>query len=548
VEQEMERNTRNGSMPGTLDRRQFMLGSAAAAAMFNASAASAAQPLRLGISLIDIPRLWGSPDGGFEGMRFGGYTIYDALVTWDLSQGDGPCALVPGLATSWKHDDVDKTRLIVTLREGVKFHDGSAFDADAAVWNFDSIFNEKSPQFSATRAGVTRSRVPTVARAEKIDDKTIAVITTMPDASVIYQLSLLLFVSPTQYAKLGNDWAKFSLNPSGTGAFKFTGLVPRTRLDLARNADYWDAKRIPKSELVQLVPIPDANARVAALRSGQIDFMESVPPDTIPSLKAAGLQVVSNIYPHTWNWAFSHLPDSPYRDVRVRQAANLAIDRQGIVALLNGTAAPAKGMVPQNSPWFGKPGFEPRFDLAEAKRLMTAAGYGPNNRAKTKTLIANSGGGQMVPLLMNDFIQANLAEIWIDVEFQVVDFITLFTAYRNGATAPSAKGVHAINLASPVQDPGTPFLRGFAREMTGRGANWGAYINPEVDALIDAARGAFDPAVFDGTVTKLQELLVKEAVTLMVVHDTNPRAMSPKVKGFVAPQNWFADFAPVAVS
>ena len=130
----------------------------------------------------------------------------------------------------------------------------------------------------------------------------------------------------------------------------------------------------------------------------------------------------------------------------------------------------------------------------------------------------------------------------------MVDFITLFTAYRNGSTAPAAKGVHAINLATPVQDPGTPFLRGFAREMTGRGGNWGAYANPEVDALIEAARATFDPAAFDGTVTKLQELLVKEAVTLMVVHDTNPRAMSPKVKGFVAPQNWFADFAPVAVS
>ena len=84
------------------------------------------------------------------------------------------------------------------------------------------------------------------------------------------------------------------------------------------------------------------------------------------------------------------------------------------------------------SPWFGKPSFQPRFDLAEAKRLMTEAGYGPSKRVKTKTLIANSGGGQMVPLMMNEFIQSNLAEIWIDVEFQVVDFVTLFTAYRNG--------------------------------------------------------------------------------------------------------------------
>ena len=228
------------SESGMIDRRQFMAGSAAAAAMFSASMANAAQPLRLAISLIDIPRLWGSPDGGFEGMRFGGYPIYNSLAIWDLSQGDGPCQLVPGLATSWKHDDTDKTRFIVTLRENVKFHDGSPFDADAAIWNFESVFNEKAPQYFATRAAATKSRMPTVIRAEKIDDKTIAVITAMPDASVIYQISFLLFVSPTHYAKLGNDWAKFSLNPSGTGAFKVAALVPRTRLDLVRNADYWE--------------------------------------------------------------------------------------------------------------------------------------------------------------------------------------------------------------------------------------------------------------------------------------------------------------------
>ena len=393
---------------------------------------------------------------------------------------------------------------------------------------------------------MTRSRVPTVVRAERSTTRRLP--SSRPCRTQASSISFHFCCSSVRrntpsLATTGPVLA----HPSGTRAFKFTAMVPRTRLDLARNADYWDAKRIPKSELVQLVPIPDANARVAALRSGQIDFMESVRPTRSEpeSRRDLGCQQHLSAYLELGVQSSS---DSPYPDVRVRQAANLAIDRQGIVALLNGTAAPAKGMVPQNSPWFGKPGFEPRFDLAEAKRLMTAAGYGPNNRAKTKTLIANSGGGQMVPLLMNDFIQANLAEIWIDVEFQVVDFITLFTAYRNGSTAPAAKGVHAINLATPVQEPGTPFLRGFAREMTGRGGNWGAYANPEVDALIEAARATFEPAAFDGTVTKLQELLVKEALNLMVVHDTNPRAMSPKVKGFIAPQNWFADFAPVAVS
>ena len=81
-------------------RREFLLGSAAFAAMMTSGPATAAQPFRIAISLIDLPRMWGSPDGGFEGMRFGGYTVYDALVIWDLSH-EGPSKLMPGLATSW---------------------------------------------------------------------------------------------------------------------------------------------------------------------------------------------------------------------------------------------------------------------------------------------------------------------------------------------------------------------------------------------------------------------------------------------------------------
>ena len=81
-------------------RREFLLGSAAFAAMMTAAPASAAQPFRIAISLIDLPRMWGSPDGGFEGMRFGGYPVYDSLLIWDLSH-EGPSKLMPGLATSW---------------------------------------------------------------------------------------------------------------------------------------------------------------------------------------------------------------------------------------------------------------------------------------------------------------------------------------------------------------------------------------------------------------------------------------------------------------
>src|SRR5580693_2624916 len=90
--------------------------------------------LRIGMTAADIPLTTGQTDQGGEGKRFMGYTLYDALINWDLSSADKPSGLVPGLATSWKVDAADKTRWLFTLRQGVKFHDGSDFKADAVVW------------------------------------------------------------------------------------------------------------------------------------------------------------------------------------------------------------------------------------------------------------------------------------------------------------------------------------------------------------------------------------------------------------------------------
>ncbi len=531
-------------------RRAFLTGAASAwaAAAIDPAAGQASETLRVAISLLDIPRLWGSPDGGFEGLRFGGYPIYDALANWDL-RNETSARLTPGLATSWQVDPADKRRWIVQLREDAVFHDGSRFDADAAKWNFDSILDPKAPQYDSARAGMTRPRMASIMKAEKLGDSAIAVFTEAPDAITPYQLSFLLMVSPRQFAALGNDWIKFAATPSGTGPFRVARLVPRTRLELARHERYWDPARIPKVAGLTMLPIPDANSRVAALRSGQVDFIESVPPDTIASLKGAGFTVLGNLYPHMWGWRLSTLPESPFADLRVRRAMNLGVDRDAIVQLLNGTAVPARGLVDPSSPWFGRPQFDIRFDPAEARRLMTDAGFGPKRRLKAAVLISNSGGGQMQPLPMNELIQANLAEIGVDVEYKVVDFITLFTAYRNGVKAPTAAGASAINLASPTQEPASSILRGFLSEFAPpRGTNWDYYANPEMDRLLRAAREEFEPARFDQAIARAHEHIVENSTFLFVVHDTNPRGLSPRLHGFTQPRNWFADFTSISVS
>ena len=283
------------------------------------------------------------------------YTIYDPLVAWEMDVAERPGKLVPGLATEWKVDDADKKKWRFTLRQGVKFHDGSDFNADAVIWNFDKVLNDKAPQFDKRQSAQVKTRLPSVASYAKVDDTTIEIITKAVDSFFPYQMLWFLVSSPAQYEKLGKDWDKFASQPSGTGPFKLTKLVPRELAELTKNADYWDKKRLPKADRSILIPMPEALTRTNALLAGQVDLIETPAPDAVPQLKSAGMKIVDNVTPHVWNYHLSVLPGSPWTDIRLRKALNLAIDRDGVVGLMNGLAKPAKGQVDPSSPWFGKP-------------------------------------------------------------------------------------------------------------------------------------------------------------------------------------------------
>ncbi|MBL8569254.1 MAG: ABC transporter substrate-binding protein [Phreatobacter sp.] len=533
-----------------LSRRTVLKGAAlaaGAASLPGMVAGQAAAPLRIGISLSDVPRMWGGPEGGFEGIRFGGYMAFDALINWDLSKADAPSTLTPGLATAWAVDPADKKRWLITLREGVTFHDGTPFDVDAAIWNLDSIFKADAPQFHQPRVGLVRSRLSSLAAYEKVDAKTIAITTNVVDGMFPYQLSFMWYVSPARWKELGGDWQKFTQRPAGTGPYKVVSVTPRERVELEANTAYWDAKRVPKTGRTVLLPIPDGNARIAALRAGTIDVAETLPPDAIPSLKAAGMQVVQNSYPHIWSWRLNVNPGTPFADVRVRKAANLAIDREGMVQLLSGTARAAKGKVLPGDPWYGNPTFDIRYDVEAAKKLMIEAGYGPNKRLDVVAVIASGGGGQMVPMPMNEMMQENLKDIFIDVKFEVVDFTTIINMLRGGTRSDQQKGFHALNIAIPSIDPTTGWVIYDSALTNPRGVNWGWYSNPAVDAAIKAMREAFEPGAQNEAMGKLHTLLVDDAAALFVVHDLNPRGLSPRVKGFVQARNWFQDYTPITI-
>jgi len=543
----------------------FLTLSLACAVMALAAPSAWAQEktLRIAMTAADIPRTLGQPDQGFEGNRFTGIPIYDALTQWDLSKADAPSVLIPGLATSWAVDAKDKTKWVFKLRPGVKFHDGSAFNADAVVWNVQKVLDKEAPHFDASQVGVTASRMPTLRSARKIDELSVELSTSEPDSFLPINLTNLFMASPTQWAaklqavpasvtvpaeRAKAAWTAFAADPSGSGPFKVTRFLARERLELAANKSYWDAKRVPKIDKVVLLPMPEANARTAALLGGQVDWIEAPSPDAVPQITQRGFKLYTNAQPHVWPWQLSFVEGSPWLDKRVRQAANLCIDRAGMKQLLGGMMAEPKGTVPPGHPWWGNPKFDIRYDVKAAQSLMTQAGFSAAKPLKVKVQISASGSGQMQPLPMNEFAQQSLKQCFFDVDFDVIEWNTLFTNWRKGAKDPSANGASAVNVSFAAMDPFFAMVRFVStKTFPPVSNNWGYYGNAEVDKLVADARNAFDDKARDAALAKLHAYIVEDAPFVWIAHDVGPRAMSPKVKNVVQPRSWFIDIATMTM-
>ena len=427
-----------------------------------ATHAKAESVLRVAMTAADIPINIGQPDQGFEGFRFMGYMLYDGLVLWDLSKSDESAGLMPGLAESWSVDPNNPERWIFNLRKGVKFHDGSDFTADDVVWNYDKVTKTDAPQYEPKQAALVASRIPALKEVNKIDDHTIEIITDGISAYVPYQVTYWFMSSQEHYEKVGS-WAEYAKAPSGTGPWKFVSQTPRAKVEMVANKDYWDPARVPKVDRVVLRPIPEASARVAALLSGQVDFVEAPPPDAIPRLKSSGMNIITNAYPHNWAIHPSRIEGSPWNDINVRKAANLCIDRPGMVQMLGGMAIASEGHVAPGDKWFGNPEFKISYRPDEARELMAASGFSADKPLTVKIAISTSGSGQMQPLPMFEYLQANLNECFFNVEAEVMEWNALTSFARKPASADEAvsKGINAVIISRATQDPYSGFERFF---------------------------------------------------------------------------------------
>ena len=492
--------------------------------------------LIIGMTAGNVPSLDTQLAGeqGYEGYRFVGNQLYDGLTRFNLLQSTTVPQIVPDLATSWSADST-ATKWTFHLRSGVTFQDGTPFNADAVIFTLNRDYVPSFKYYSAAVGAEAASLTPGIKAFSKINESTVQITTKLPDSHLPSDLATLYIPSPTAVEKEGNTG--FNLKPVGTGPFEFISEVTGQQLVLGPNEHYWAGA--PKLAKLILKPIPDPSARIAALRSGEVNWIEYPTPDDIASLTSSGDQIKENSYDHIWPWLFD-TAEKPWTNVKVRQAANYAINRQAMATdLLHGTATPAYQLIPPANAAYSPTNFAYTYDPAKAKQLLAAAGY-PNGFTATVSY-PTSGSGNMIPGPMNEELQSDLAKVGIHITLVPMEWSTMLS--------------QLVSDKVPGGDSATNISLSFQQEsiwqelfMTGSPINITHFSNPQVDKLLTEAQSTVNNAARYKLYQQAGNIITKDAAWLFVVNDENPRALAPSVHGFIEPKSWFVNLTTVWVS
>lgn len=254
--------------------------------------------LRIAMTCAALPNTDSEPTEGQEGYRFVSFQLYDALVKWDASSETEAGKIIPGLATSCEQNPENPKRWTFHLREGVKFHDGTDFNADCVIFALDRVMNPDFEYYSTTCAASVGSFLANIESYAKVDDYTITIDTVQDNnAYLIYDLPYIMIPSMEAVKEKGDGFADA---PVGSGPFRFVSKIAGQELVMERNENYWG--NVPQIKTLILKPISDASARLAALQSGEVDWAEVVPVESLESLKSQGYQVKLNDYMQYFMW------------------------------------------------------------------------------------------------------------------------------------------------------------------------------------------------------------------------------------------------------
>lgn len=494
------------------------------------------------VDIIDPPASFGGWNTGRVVQQ-----MFESLVEDDLSAEGLPYTrLVPALAEKHQLSE-DGLTYTFSLRRNVHFHDGTPFDAEAAKFNIDRMWNVDAPQYSATAADYNQIATQSIRNVQVVDSHTLEITLREPYADFLRYMTQedapgsFVFISPRALKEYGNGG--IADRAPGTGPYRFKERFS-TRFGigvaLERNPDYWGG--VPYLDEIVFVPLPDAADRTVALERGDVDVVYGPDPLRLPKLREQGFVVKEVAVPYLWYFAFN-MRERPLDDARVRRAIAHAIDRAKLSDQLFGEGtAVAAGVIPPAAP-----SFEPEFpdyypyDPDRAKALLVDAGV-PNG-FYFKMLVARDGSGQIDALAICDWLKDDLSQIGVTAEAEIRDdWLAYCDEWHRGMPA----GIGASQMSWGMSCDVWLEQVIHSRYTSPKGFNTGYYQREEVDRLLDLARTEMREARRVELYRVAHRLIMEDLPILpLLTLKSGDVVHSPNVKGFKFPaQNWH-DFRQV---
>lgn len=422
--------------------------------------------------------------------------------------------LVPQLATGYRWEN-DRT-LVLTLRDGVHFHDGTTMDAEAVRF---SLMRHLSMQGSFRRSELTGMEA-----VEVVDPRTVRIRLREPSAPFLSILSdrAGMILSPRAAEAAGRD---FGLRPVCAGPYRFVERVAQDRIVVERFPEYWDAARVTIGRVVYR-PIPDNTVRLANVQSRAVEFAERMEPDDIARIRTDRNLRVVTVAELGWQSIQFNIGNGPRaqtplgQDRRVREAFELALDRTAINQVVyEGAYVPTVQPVPPASPFHVRGLQPPARDLARARALLREAGV--TAPLPVEMTVPNNPDLRQVAEVM----QAMLREGGFELRINTMEFASSLQAATRGEFQ-----AYLVGWSGRVDPDGNTFsfLHGTA------GNNDGRYSSPEMDRLLERGRAEMDIERRKAIYEQIFRLNVQDRARLFLWHRNNIMVHSARLTGYVA--------------
>lgn len=427
--------------------------------------------------------------------------MYETLIGFDHDM-----KIVPRLAERWEVAP-DGVTWTFQLRQGIRFHDGTLFNADAVHRNFARVMD---PVANHKRLVL----FDMIDRVEAVDERTVRITTKYPFGAFEPTMAHVsaAIVNPAVAATFGKDFGSAADRASGTGPYRIVSWKKDQEIVLERNDDYWGEKG--RTKRIVYRPIPEAASRVLALEAGDVDVITRVPSADIARLeKEPGIAVTKTPSVGMQQFRFN-VARKPYNDTRVRQAISYAINRRAIVDnLVSSFARPSTGALTPIMRGYANLGEIP-YDPDKARALLKAAGYPNGFRTRIATTPRYPMGVELAEALA-----ADLKKVGIEAAIDVIEWGTMVTYWAGLPPEKNPQEIFIMGAGASTADADWG-LRPIFRSAPTNENNYGYYSNAEFDRVIEAAMRETDAEKRQQLYRRAQEIVYLEDPGAVWLFDT----------------------------